>query len=48
MNQKFLKLGDVEIEKWKFSSSENPINVGDVNTDKIVMSDKFLCTKREF
>ena len=48
MNQKFLKLGDVETEKWKFPSSKSPIDVGDVNTDKIVMSDEFLCTKRMF
>ena len=48
MNQKFLKLGNVEIEKWKFPSSKIPINVGDVNADKIIMSDKFLCKKREF
>ena len=47
MSKKFLKLGDVEIEKRKFPSSKSPIYVGNVNIDKIVMSDEFPCTKKE-
>ena len=46
MSSKFLKLGDVEIEKRRFHSFKSSMDVGDVNTDKIVISDEFPFTKR--
>ena len=46
MSKEFLKFADVEIKKRKFPSSKGPIDVGDVNIDKIVISNKFSCTKR--
>lgn len=46
MSSKFLKLGDVEIEKQTFHSFKSSMDVGDVNTDKVVISDEFPFTKR--
>ena len=45
--KKFLKYGNtkIELENQKFHSSKNPMTIGNVNIDKMFISDKFACGK---
>ena len=42
----FLKTGGAEVEKRDFHYSKNVIPIRDVNTDKIVISEKLPCPKK--
>lgn len=45
MCKEFLKFREVEIEKREFHSPKRAIHIEDVNTDKIIMPDKFPGSK---
>lgn len=46
MGKEFLKLRDTESKKRRFHPSKRPMDVDDVNKDKIVKSDKFPFQKK--
>ena len=46
MRKELLKFGDVEIETNNFHSSKSPIDMENVNIDKIVICNEFSCHKR--
>ena len=41
-----LKFGNAEIEKIKFHCRKRAIAIGNVNINKIIMSDEFPCSKK--
>lgn len=45
MNKKILTSSDIETEKNKFHYSEYPVNINNVDIDKILISSKVLVAK---
>ena len=45
MAKQIVTFGDIEVERHKFHQHKNPISVHDVNTDRIVLSNKVLFSK---
>ena len=41
-----LKFGNAEIEKIKFHCRKRAIAIGNININKIIMSDEFTCSKK--
>ena len=41
MDKEFLKLGDAEIEKWRFHFSKSPTTMEDIKVYKILISKDF-------
>ena len=42
------KFGDIEIQRKKFHLHKVPFSIKNVNIDKIVVSNKVSCDKKEF
>ena len=45
MVKKLLKLHEIEIESLDYNSSKSEITISDVNTNKMILSQKFLSSK---
>ena len=43
-----MKFDDTEIEEDKFHQYKNPISINDIDTNKIVVSNKFSFGKQDF
>ena len=43
-----VKFGDIEIEKYKFHQHKSPIQIGDVDINKIIVSVKVSFGKKRF
>ena len=48
MSKKTLKFDNIRVEKKEFHKSKQPINLGLVNVDQIVVSDKFKHSDDDF
>ena len=48
MGKKILLFGDVEFEKHKFHQHKSPTSIGDVDSNKIIVSKKVLFGKNGF
>ena len=48
MSEKTLKLNNIRLNKKEFHKSKEPINLMSVNTDQLVVSDKFKHDKESF
>ena len=48
MEKTVIKFGDIEIQKEKFHQNEGPILIKNVDTDKIVVSNKVPFDKKRF
>ena len=46
--KKIIKFGDCEIEEYEFHQHESPISKNDIDTNKIVVSNKFTFGKQDF
>ena len=45
MDKKIIKFDDTEIQEYEFHQYKNPILINNIDTDKVVVSNKFpLCT----
>ena len=47
-SKKFFKFDVIQMEKQMFHSSKRPIAIDDVDIDKILISNKFACAKKDF
>ena len=47
MEKTVIKFGDIEIQKEKFHQNEGPILIKNVDTDKIVVSNKVPFDKKK-
>lgn len=47
MGKEFLKFGFIETEILMFHSSKSAIDIGYVNTDKTIISDRYPCAKED-
>ena len=48
MNKKIIKFDDTEIEVFDFYKYKNPISINEIDTNKIVVSNKFPFGKQDF
>ena len=48
MDEKIIKFGDTEIEKYKFHQHKNPILINNIDINKIVVSNKVSFGKKDF
>ena len=48
MSEKTLKFGDIEVDKKEFYASKQPIGLNLVDTNKILISDKFKHSDKGF
>ena len=48
MDQKIIKFDDSETEEYKFHQNKDPLSINNINTNKIVASNKFLFGKKDF
>ena len=48
MNKEIVILGDIEIGKWKCQYAKYPINMNNIDIDKIKTSNKVLFGKKVF
>ena len=48
MGKEIITFGDIEIEKYNFHQHKSPIAIGDVNINKIIVSNKGPFCKNGF
>ena len=48
MDKKIIKFDDTKIEEFKFYQNKNPILIKDIDTNKIVVSNKLPFGKQDF
>ena len=47
-DKKIINYGNAEVEKHKFNQNKIPIPISNINTNKIVVSNKVSCVKKRF